>query len=517
MFRISYKVFHPILFILGVIVIVQLFALSEVSQYGPVSLHRWRQADCTSIARCYYENGMHFFQPKVHHMIGGDNAAVSEFPVMYYAAAALYHVFGPEDVILRLLDFLVLLLGLYAISRLFFEWFNNWLFSFSAGFLLLGSPIVSFYGFNFMPNTVGVGFVLAGLYAYYRWVRQPGKKWLILSTILFTLGGLIKVTTLVPFLAILATAVFLLLFSKKDEEWRTWFPPFRQLFTSAAIVLGVTVVWYVWATYYNSVHNSWLLTTSFKSIWAMDQASIATTYREITLWYHDLYFHPRSLMAFLIFVPVLLACFRFIPKAVYVFYVFMLLGTISFLVLFYGQILVHHYYIIDIIPFLLLTFLLVPLTIRQINRKLFHAWWFQLLFFGFMLFNVNYGRESMLKYYNEEWRAEQAVPPSLFKQEALQSFLEEKNITYEQDLVLCAPDVTPNVLLYYYNLRGWSEFPDSDLNIHEVKQSVGNGAKYLIISDTSYLSIPELQEAYQKPIGVFDEAIYFFDIKELRE
>ena len=123
----------------------------------------------------------------------------------------------------------------------------------------------------------------------------------------------------------------------------------------------------------------------------------------------------------------------------------------------------------------------------------------------------------MLKYYNEEWRDEQSIPPSLFKQEELQSFLQERDITYEKDLVVCAPDMTPNNLLYYYNLRGWSEFPEPGINIYEVKQNVARGAKYFIVSDTSYLSIPELQEAYQKPIGVFDETIYFFDIRGLAE
>jgi hypothetical protein len=515
MLQISYKTIYSLFFILGVVLIVQLFDLGQISQYGPVSLHRWRQSDCTSIARCYYESGMHFFQPKVHHMIGGDNAAVSEFPIMYYAAAAFYHLWGPKDVILRWLDFLVLLLGLYAVARLLLDLFQNWLFSYSGSFLLLGSPIVAFYGFNYMPNTVGLGFTLAGIYAYYRWVRTSGSHWQGLTTLLFALGGLIKVTSLIPLLAIFATAVFFLIFSRREVEWRQYFPSLPRLFASFVIVLGLVAAWYLWAKYYNTVHNSWLLTTSFKPIWAMDQTEISYTYREIRHRYHDLYFHPYTLAAFLVVVPVLLGCFRWVPRPVYVFYVFMLLGSTAFLALFYGQILVHHYYIIDIMPVFLLSFMLLPVVVRWKKQEMFDAWWFQLLLLGFMIFNVNYGRQSMHLYYNEEWRDPQSIPPSLFKQEELQTFLREKGITYEKDLVLCAPDFTPNNLLYYFNLRGWSEFPDSDLSIYDVKQSAANGAHYLIIADTSYLSIPELQEVYQDPVGVFDNAIYFFDIQPL--
>lgn len=514
MLRISYKTIHAALFMLGIVLICLLFDVGKIAEYGPVSLHRWRQADCASLARCYYENGMHFFQPKVHHMIGGDNAAVSEFPIMYYAAAALYHLWGPDDTILRWLDFLVLIFGLYAVSRLLLDLYGNWLFSFSGGFLLLGSPIVAFYGFNYMPNTVGVGFVLMGMYAYYRWVNRPGRTWMVMATLLFTLGGLIKVTTLIPFLATLATAGFFLLFDRKNNRtWRDYFPPLPRLFTSAAIVLGVTAGWYLWASHYNASHNSWLLTTSFRAIWDIDTEAVRQTYREIVRAYHDLYFHPRALVVFLILIPVVLACCRFIARPVYVFYVFMLLGTIAFLILFYGQILVHHYYIIDIIPFLLLTFLLLPLIIRRLKPGWFRSWWFQLLFFAFTVFSVNYGRENMLKYYNDQWRAPAAVPPSFFKQEALRGFLKEHDISYENDLVQVAPDVTPNHSLYYYNLRGWSEFPDSELSRSDVLTSISNGAEYLIISDTSYLSKPELQEFYQSPVGIFDGAIYFFELR----
>lgn len=502
---------HTVLFILGIVLVSLWYQYPEVYEYGPMSLHRWRQADGASIALNYYQEGMHFFQPRVHHMLNGDPAAVSEFPLMYYLAAVLYHLFGPEEGLFRLLNFLVLAVGLFLVSRLLLELTGQLVLSLTMPLLLLGSPIVAFYGFNFLPNTVGLGFSLGAFYFYYRALREEGWKWYALAILFFLLGALIKITTLIPFVALLGVA----LVSYALPGWRknasTYFLTPGRLLAMAVIVVGLTAAWYLWAKHYNQAHQSGLLTTNFKPIWVMSKESILTTYNDIRRWYHALYFHPYTLVAFGGLLIANLFLFRRIPREIYLFYVFNILGCIAFLVLFYAQILVHHYYIIDIMSIFLLTFTLFFWVIgRGLSRKP-SQWAFSLFLTGFVLFNWQDARQHhMIPYYRPDHPSISAVNPAFFQRAELRAFLEEKGLEFDQDRVVTAPDVTPNVTLYYLNLRGWSEFGAQPLTDERIGQFIQQGADYLVLADTSYIA--KLPVSTQKPVGVFAGEIYFYDL-----
>jgi hypothetical protein len=61
---------------------------------GPRSVHAWRQADCASYAKNYFQNQQPFLQPQVFTQTGTNGYTVSEFPVIYFFTGKLYHVFG---------------------------------------------------------------------------------------------------------------------------------------------------------------------------------------------------------------------------------------------------------------------------------------------------------------------------------------------------------------------------------------------------------------------------------------
>lgn len=515
--KFSYRnIKHSILFILAVVLLSLFYDYVKVADFGPISLHRWRQADGASMARCYYEEGMRFLQPRVHHMLNGDPAAVSEFPIMYYLAAGFYHLFGPEDVILRLLDFLSLTLGLFLVSRLLLELSGHMIFSLSMPLLLFGSPIVAFYGFNFLPNPVGLGFSLGAFYFYYRMIKDDQKRWYFPTTLFFLLGALIKITTLIPFIALLGVAFFSYLLPGWRKNYAQYFPPVSRLAIMTFLILGLTIAWYGWAKYYNEAHRSGLLTTSFKPIWDMTAESILFTYDQIRQFYHTLYFHPYTLVAFGLTSIINLFLFRFIPKEIYLFYIFNLLGAAFFLLLFYDQILVHHYYIIDLMSLFLLVFTLFFWTIGRWRTKIFHSWAFGLLLVGLVIFNWQNVRENhMIPYYKPEHPSVSPVNPSLQKREALALFKKEKGLVFGEDEVVCAPDVTPNNLLYYLNLRGWSEFGAQPLTDERIRQFVRQGADYLVLSDTAYIS--KLPESTRDLFGVFDDSVFFYDLRRFKE
>lgn len=160
------SIFFNFLFWVLLIGAVLAYNFHQIGHFGPVSVHSWRQADSASFALRYYQDGMEFFSPKVHNMQGGQGEAVAEFPIMYYLAAALYHLFGPKPILLRLLNFALLALGLFALFRLLRRLLDSWAMALLLPMLILGVPVLIFYGYNFLPNSVGFGFTLLAAGAF---------------------------------------------------------------------------------------------------------------------------------------------------------------------------------------------------------------------------------------------------------------------------------------------------------------------------------------------------------------
>ena len=504
---------HSAAFLAGVALIAWFYNYADIAQLGPFSLHNWRQADSASIARCYYENGMHFFQPKVHHVLAGANAAVGEFPILYYITAALYHVFGPHDVILRLLVFGCFTAGMLAWSKILLQWVGNWTASLALPWAFYGSPLLAFYGFNFLPNPAGLGLVFVGAWGLMRYWQRPGWGRLIFAGAFFLMAALIKVSTLVVPLAAMAAAKWFYFIVKGGRE--KYFPDktaLWRLLAAGAVIVALTAAWYLWANNYNKTNQSGLLMTYIMPIWKMPGAEIARYAREIYLWYHSIYFSKAGLWAFLALLPVVLAMPRQFPRPVYVFAWFTFLGSGAFLLLFYNQILVHHYYIIDIMPLAMLVFSMAAWWMKKKLSPKVGAVVLPVMLAAFALSSLAYGKKHLEDYYaNDKFIA--PFNRSFLKTKELQAFLEERGLSYNSTLAVTVPDQTPNVNLYCLNLKGWHIQPWENFSDADLERYAQWRATTLVISDSTYLSRPDMDKWLAYPLGVFDGTIYFYDVK----
>jgi len=504
---------HSAIFLAGVAVIAWYFNYAEIAQLGPFSLHNWRQADSASLAMCYYENGMHFFQPKVHLMLGGANAAVGEFPILYYLAAALYHVFGPHDVILRLLVFGCFTAGLWAWSKMLLHWVGDWTVSLALPWAFYGSPLLAFYGFNYLPNPAGLGLALVGAYGLLRYWKQPSRGRLIFTGAFFMAAALIKVSLLVVPLAATAAAGWFYFIPKGGRE--RYFPDTRAFWHWTgvlAIILLTTAAWYFWANAYNRANQSGLLMTYIMPIWEMPKSEIERYAREIYEWYHNIYFNKFTILAFLILLPALLIMPWQFPRPAYAFTVFTLLGSLAFLVLFYNQILVHHYYIIDIMPLVMAVFSLTAWRLKNWLPAKVGVPVLSVALSVFAFTSLTYGKQHLTDYYGND----QYIAPfnrSFAKKKALHAFMAEKGLAYDATFAVVVPDPTPNVNLYYLNLKGWTIRPDQEFGHADLERFAQWRANILVICDAAYLSRPDIKPWLAHPIGVFDGTIYFYDMK----
>lgn len=484
--------------------------------YGPVSLHSWRQADGASFARCYYEDGMDFFSPGVHNLQSGSGKTVAEFPLMYYLAAVMYQFFGPEPIVFRLLNFLALALGLFTLFRLLLRQLGSWAPALLLPFLLLGFPVLAFYGFNFMPNTPALGFLLLAAGAFFRYQRSGQAGHYYLMCLLALLGALIKISMLIPFLALAGTIFLEKILPRKSEGFRS--PAWGPFLASSLLVAALVGGWYQWASYSNHQHGSFILLTGLKPIWDMAAEDIRFTFQilfreehhywEIIVWKYTLWL-------FMGLWALSLLAFRKIPRPAYLFLILLSLGSVSFLLIFFYQLYIHGYYWLDVLALPVYVFALSLWLLKQSFPRILHHLAFHLAFLAFVLLNIHYCYGKMQFFYSEEYVGD--LNPGFLKQEALQDFYRRHGISFDSTHVNVAPDMTPNLNLYYLNLRGWPWRMDHDFRDANVVWQANNGVDYFVVTDTAYFHKEGLERTFSCPRLVFDSCIYFIDIRGLRE
>ncbi|MEM1321960.1 MAG: hypothetical protein AAGG75_16990 [Bacteroidota bacterium] len=199
---------------------------------------------------------MHFFQPAVVNIQNDSGAAASEFPLIYYLAACGYQLLGVQEGLLRSLNFLFFALGLYCFSRLLLRLLDDQLLAVSLPMLLLGSPALAFYAFNFLPNTPALGMVLLGIAAYGQYLHRKRARDYYWAVAGFSLAGLLKITLLVPFLAGLGTYVLSQLFPRREATSFVFFPSRSKILWACLFVLGLPLLWVLWSKSYNLENQS---------------------------------------------------------------------------------------------------------------------------------------------------------------------------------------------------------------------------------------------------------------------
>jgi 4-amino-4-deoxy-L-arabinose transferase-like glycosyltransferase len=482
---------------------------ASVAELGPVSIHSWRQGDGASLALSYYENGMRFFEPRVHNVAGGEGRAVGEFPALYYAVAGLYQLFGPNDALFRVLNFAVLATGLFLFSRALRRFVADPWLVLVPPFLLLASPLIAFYAFNFLPNTTALGLVLSAAYLYVRFVESGRLGWFYAVTAVMVLAALIKISTAVPLLALLGAGLALQALSRTDS-WVGRVPRWPHLLASAAAVLGLCAAWYAWAHRYNEVNAAHLFLLDPRPLWALSADRIA----EIAAFLfrqRRMYFDLAGLVFLAVLTVFLLARTRRLPELVALVLWLTLLGSGAFLVLFFGQLHGHHYYFIDIMP---LAALVLALGVWTLDRSLgsgLDRWAVRIGLALLVVANVDRAAFRMSRYY--ALGSDRIPPPyvSLNKRAELAQFLEDFGIA-KPDRVLVLGDEAPNTPLYYLDLPGWTR-ARRNLGPRGLAKYAARGARYLVV-----LASPRRTRTggspfpTARPIAVFDGRVQFFEL-----
>jgi hypothetical protein len=528
---------HPaVLFSLFIVAYFFLNRYEEVSFLKPYSVHQWRQADCYSLALNYYNNDLPFFQPATHFTeFNGTGKAVSEFPVIYYTVAKLWKIFGLHPFIFRLLNLIILFCGLYCLFRLCNGIFKRPFLSMFITGIVASSPVISFYGNNFLPDVPALALCFCGWYLFYLFYKSGKQKYFYWSALILLLAALIKITALV---GIMIPGLLLLLeltglIRLKPDGGKVFDKPLLQVVT-VACVLTIVFAWLQYVKYYNMQNQPGIFLTRIMPYWAADEAKKARVYNEF---FKYLIFQVYSWPVLLTWMTLALISVVFVRKnhrVLSIIFFVMLAGFIAFLGTFFQMLDIHDYYLAVWIIMIPVTFVSGFYILNNMKPGILGSKWFAAVLVVLFVYNMYYGavltrskyfqqdafynesltgRGEELRYYEwYHWEYNRTLRAC----ETAGSYLRSVGIQ-PSDKIISMPDQSPNISLSLLNQPGFSDISCNNPMDEECIQGlIERGAKYLVINDPHiYDQRPYLEKYKLHKVGEYKN-IEIFDLSSFK-
>ena len=238
-FRHTEYIFLAVLFIIAVLL--RLYKINN-----PIAdWHSFRQADTASVTRLYVENGIDLLYPKYHDVSRVQSGLFNpqgyrfvEFPI-YNALVAYISILGGRlslEVWSRLVSIaLAISTGLYIYligKTIYTKWFGL----IAASFYLL-IPFNIYFTRVILPEPMAVFLGVSGLYYFLLYTKREKLDYLMVFSILFALGILVK-----PYIAFYGLVPFLYLYGK----YGFGFIRQKKILIATLIIFSPFLFWRFW-------------------------------------------------------------------------------------------------------------------------------------------------------------------------------------------------------------------------------------------------------------------------------
>jgi len=501
---------YNILFIAFLLTFSVLYNYPGILKSRPYSMHQWRQCDCLSITQNYYEEDRSFFEPAIYWLGDGkDGRTVSECPLIYFGVSRLWRLFGWHEYIFRLVNILIVFTGLFCLFRMVTDILKDGFWSLFTVLLLFASPLLVYYTNNFMADAPAFGIALIALFTFREGFNKRNKTLFLLSFLLFTLAGLIKISSLISFCAVLIIHA-ISIFKQKKEHWWFYSPASLLPYLFTLIVIAA---WYMHAISYNNSNVRDIFLTGLYPIWDLDKSQIKEIWGNLTNDLLPAYFNRKALVVILLLFASLFVFFRKANRLLVGFTSLLFTGVIAYILLFYKAFTVHDYYLTNLLiflPFPVISFL--EMMKRNHDAVLKNRWVRSVAVVVLMLLVYETSVINRMKYSMSDKLVKTNIVTGKEKQElwkwyhwdyanhfkayeTVTPYLREIGITRD-DRVLSLPDQSINISLYLMNQKGFTGFGYSDLPFEEKMEIYKrNGVEYLV-ADTSFLNNQSYLEPY---------------------
>jgi hypothetical protein len=487
-----------------------LYGLNRTFFEPPQSVHVWRQTNSLSLTQNYAQDNFPFFKPEMHNQFcddGTSGKAVGEFPIIYYMVAQLWKLLGNHIWIFRMVQIIIVFAGLWCLFQVMYQLCKNWFWSAFASLLLFTSPMMVFYGPNFLPDAPGLALVFVGWYFIFKYLKNRKILQIWLAALFFSLSVLLKITSALSIIALLAWVVFELLFQKKEN--RIFDFGFRH-FVPFVFVIALSAAWYFYVDYYIHTHRGHFSHHGIWPVWNMtDEQYVRIMDALKKVYFKEMFLPYTQYLTFGIWV--VLAGLIMKLKPVHRFFLLIpALGMFVELALWFQVLEGHDYYTINLLVVFSTVWAILFYQLR--SWKYFNHWAIYAVGIVFFSWNAIACKHRIDERY-KGWMND-------FYQTRMKALTEIEPVFRElginkEDKVISIPDETINGSLYYMNRKGYNNF-GSDFNNRETfYKRIAQGAKYLVINDTTILQNEVVQPFIIKRLGTYSN-IAIFDLRDIK-
>jgi len=504
---INHKNFTTIIFILTILICSVVYDYYDILFYRPQSVHAWRQADCASQVLNYAEKDYNFTKPQMHAQISNNYTTgycVEDFPIIFFITATLYKIFGSHEIIFKIINLIIFYLGLFFLLRLYKSTINNKFWSFILTLLFFTAPVIVYYANNYISNVPAISVSIIGWYFFFKYYETTKQKFLLLSIILFTLGGLLKISELINLFTLIGI-IFLDCFKFikfKDNKRIFEKKLFPIIFLTIALI--IELVWFFYAVHYNYSHDQKYYIYQFETFFTLDKFDIQNIETSIVTYLLN-YYQNKIVLTFYILTFILnLIFFKNTNKLYLAISFIMLIGSIIFVFVFFQFLRNHDYYIISLfITTIFSTITLLDVLIRK-YQKTMNSIITKSIIIIFLIYCIHYADKKMHSRY---FGWENNDSKNLISLYEINPYLKEIGIL-TNDKVISIPDNSPNLTLYLMNQSGWTGYINQDYS-KLIPFVIERNAKYLIINDSILLNDPKVKPFLYHQVGKFKNISIF--------
>ena len=377
--------------------------------------------------------------------------------------------------------------------------------------LVFSSPVLVYYGNNFLPNTVALSFSFIAWYYFYRYSKDKSTKTFLISMVFFGIAASMKITELTgPIIIVMLFLAerFRIVDLSLNLKHRTGIK-----IASMLTVFLIAAGWILYAKYYNNLHDSWQFATYTVPIWGIGMEDIRMVLRNMrVLWFKD-YFFPPTFYFMVACLLIMLFSKKRSERLISFVSIIYVVALIAFTLLWFHNLGDHDYFYIGfyVLPaFLFINFFYL---LKGFHFEKLYTRVIQGVFITVALINVYYaqGRHT-LRYHS--WANDYDQVATMYN---INPWLKENGITREDTMIFYPSRyIRP---LYLMNLKGWTidnhglvvpriEKRDSTL----MKTFVEKGAEYFMTNDLKSALAYKPFEPYMKDLfGKYND-IYVFRV-----
>lgn len=474
---------------------------------------------------------MHFFSPSVNVCLPSGNGmtCTSECPLIYYFVAILWKIFGYHEFIYRLVELVIAYSGLYALFLLTKELVQDRFWALFVSLLLFSSPLFAFYANNFIMDVPSLSLALIAWYFFMRYDKTKQLFLFNLSILFFLLAGLTKISALLSFVPLIVIFLWELFKKNKNQKERLFISPIKQSIPIIILIIIITA-WTNYAIRYNNIHNAGLFSTRILPIWDL---SLTDIYTILTILYNNSLpqFFSFSIIFFsLVLFLAILINFKKIKPFYYWLNIMIFGGCILYILLWFQALHDNEYYMINLLVFIPASVLTFLVFLKENYAFLLASRKLKIIFAVILGFNVYYcsvqinlrypyntlpiknsfiveeQTKNLWNYYNWYYEA------NIKALETITPYLRSLYIS-RNDKVISIPDPTPDVSLYLMDQKGYPN-DGSYKNSNKIKKIKNLGAKYLILSNPSFIDSAWLKPYLKNKIGSYKN-VTIYDLRNL--